>query len=142
MIQRIQSIWLLLASIASFATLKYSFYSGNLLDVANAKNYKALTGLDSGILIIITTIATAILSLVCIFFYSDRKKQIQVATAALILQLFTIGLYFGKSTHFLPNEGKLDLTSVISFAVPVLLTLAIRAIWKDEQMVKNADRLR
>jgi len=29
MIQRIQTIWLLLAAAASFATLKLSFYSGN-----------------------------------------------------------------------------------------------------------------
>jgi uncharacterized membrane protein len=141
MIQRIQSIWLLLAAIAAFATMKFSFFSGNLL-VDNVKVYKALTALESGLLVLILTIAIGVASLVAIFLFKDRKRQLLVTAAILVVNLFTIGLYFGKSIHFLPNEGSLDLTSIVGFSVPVFLLLAMRSIWKDEQLVKSTDRLR
>ncbi len=141
MIQRIQTLWLLLAAAAEFATIKCSFFSGNLL-VENIKTYKVLNALESGVVVLICTISTAVASLVSIFLYKDRKRQMLVSFVVLVLSIFTIGLYFGKSIHFLPNEGSLDLTSIVGFSVPVFLILAIVAIWKDEQLVKSADRLR
>jgi hypothetical protein len=39
-------------------------------------------------------------------------------------------------------EGNFDLTSLISIAIPILLLLAGRNIYKDEKLVKSMDRLR
>ena len=70
MIQRIQSIWLLLASIAILASLKISFYVGNVLTTGeNSTSIKTWTELN-GMFNIITNILSVtigVLSLIAIF---------------------------------------------------------------------------
>ena len=73
MIQRIQSIWLLLASLLSFVSLQTSFYSGNKAITNLTTNlpeqpYTKLTGM-SGIFMLIVTIGIALLALITIFLY-------------------------------------------------------------------------
>ncbi|HRI20814.1 MAG TPA: DUF4293 family protein, partial [Panacibacter sp.] len=58
----------------------------------------------------------------------------------LLLSAGIIALYFSAMDNYL--EGRIDLTSVFAFAVPVFLLLAARGIYKDEKLVKSADRLR
>ena len=52
MIQRIQSIWLLIASILAFLTLKFSFYSGTLV---TDNTYDTLIATDNFLLLIVTS---------------------------------------------------------------------------------------
>jgi hypothetical protein len=139
MIQRVQSLWLLLASVAAFATLKLSFYSGNKLDANSAKVFSPLIATTSIILMVLTVIVAAI-SFVLIFLYKDRKRQLLITVAATVISLINIFLYFNETKKY--AEGSLDLTSLISFVIPVFLIFAIRGIWKDEKLVKSVDRLR
>lgn len=140
MIQRIQSIWLLLATLFAFATLKLSFYSGNKLDaLTNAKVFLPLNATTNTFLFILT-VAVAVAALVVIFLYKDRKRQILVSTGVLAVSILNIIFYFSEIKKFI--EGQMDLTSIISFAIPVFLLLAIRSILKDEKLVKSTDRLR
>ncbi|MBC7720954.1 MAG: DUF4293 family protein [Pedobacter sp.] len=140
MIQRIQSIWLLLAAVFAFLTLKFSFYSGNKIDAAtNAKTFLPLNATTS-IILLILTVAVAVASLVVIFFYKDRKRQLLVSFGILAISIINIVIYFSQIKKFI--EGQFDLTSIITFAIPIFLLLAIRSIWKDEKLVKSTDRLR
>src|SRR5438034_865175 len=59
MIQRIQSIWLILAAVASFLTLRLSFFSGNIVGADNVKTFTPLTA-TSNLVILIFTVATGI----------------------------------------------------------------------------------
>ncbi len=140
MIQRIQTIWLLLASACSFATLAngISFFSGNKL-VENLSKFVPLTAREN-VFILILTISVAVAALVSIFFFKDRKMQIKVVAAVLVLSIINIALYFLQTRNYI--EGKMDLTAIVPFAVPVFLLLAINNIWKDEKLVKSVDRLR
>ncbi|MFL9485409.1 DUF4293 domain-containing protein [Chitinophagaceae bacterium LWZ2-11] len=139
MLQRIQSVWLLFASICAFLTLKLSFYSGNKLDATNAKVFSGLTATTSTLLLILT-IAVAVASFVVIFLYKDRKRQLLLTIGVLVLSIIDISLFFSQTNKFV--EGQYDITAFLPFVIPVLLLLALRGIWKDEQMVKKADRLR
>ena len=140
MIQRIQSIWLLLTSIFAFATLKLSFYSGNKLDaLTNAKVFLPLNATTNTLLFILT-VAVAVAALVVIFLYKDRKRQMLVSVGILAVSTLNIVFYFSEIKKFI--EGQMDLTSIISFVIPVFLLLAIRSIFKDEKLVKSTDRLR
>jgi hypothetical protein len=140
MLQRIQSIWLLLAATMSALSLKFSFFSGNKLNTeTNVKEWIEYTA-DQGSLNAIFTIAICVATLVCIFMYKDRKRQLLISLIVLVGSLLNIFLYYNASKTF--TESNTDLTALISLSIPVFLVLASFGIYKDEQMVKNADRLR
>ncbi len=142
MIQRIQSIWLLIAAVFAFLTIRFSFFSGNQnIGAAVTKTFVALNA-ASNFTLLLLTIAEAVAAIVVIFLYKDRKRQMMVTGAIAAVSIINIVLYFAESKHFIPGEGKLDLTAAFVFVIPVFLLLALRAIWKDEQLVKSADRLR
>jgi hypothetical protein len=141
MIQRIQSVWLLLAGAAALLTLKFSFYSGNIIREAQPKAFASLIA-TSNIMLTITTVATGLLALVTIFLYKDRKLQTRLTFVTLLLSCLSLVLDFLQVKKFVPGEGNYDLTAVISIAVPVLLILAIRGIYRDQKLVKSLDRLR
>lgn len=141
MIQRIQSVWLLLAAAASFLTMKLSFYSGNIIKEAQPKAFSSLVATDS-ILLAITVVATGLLSLVAIFVYKDRKLQLRLSFLALLLSAISVVLFYVQTRKFVPGEGNFDLTAVIALVIPVFIILAIRGIYRDQKLVKSLDRLR
>lgn len=141
MIQRIQSVWLLLAAVASFLTLRLSFYSGNIIKEGQPKIFSSLVATDS-ILLVISVVATALLCLVAIFLYKDRKLQSRLSMVALLLAGLNVVLFYVESRKFVPNEGNFDLTSILTLVVPVFIILAIRGIYRDQKLVKSLDRLR
>lgn len=145
MIQRIQSVWLLLASACAFLTMKFPFYTGHLKTVDGAQinanlNYP-LAAVDS-IPIVTLTVASAIASLITIFLFKDRKTQIRLTIANLIVSIVVIALYF---LNIKSNYAEMSLplvTCVFAFLVPVFLILALRGIYHDQRLVRSMDRLR
>ncbi len=136
MIQRIQTIWLLLAAAASFGSLKLSFYSGKKDTVL----FEQLSGSTGGFLLLVLSVAVALLAVVSIFLFKNRKLQMRLALAGLLLQLVVLFLYIQQTALFI--EGNYTLTSVFSFVVPVFFILAVLGIRKDEKLIKSMDRLR
>lgn len=139
MIQRIQSVWLLLAAIAALLTFKFSFYGGYLIGNIVLNDWKVLTASSSLLLIILASL-TGIGSFIAIFLYKDRKTQLRVTIVALILSLLSIIIYFSEIKNY--EKGAIALTSVIAFLVPVFLFFAMKGIWKDQKLIKSLDRLR
>lgn len=136
MIQRIQTIWLLLAAAASFGSLKLSFYSGKKGTVL----FEELTGSTGSFLLLILSVAVALLSVVSIFLFKNRKLQMRLALAGLAVQLAVLFFYFKQAATF--TEGNYTLTSIFSFVIPAFLILAAVGIRKDEKLIKSMDRLR
>jgi Na+-translocating ferredoxin:NAD+ oxidoreductase RnfD subunit len=135
MIQRIQSIWLLLASAAAFATLKLSFYSGN----KDNNLFEELTG-SSHFLLMVLSVAVGLLALITIFLYKNRKLQIRLSLLGVVLQLAVLAVYFQQIKTYV--QGNFTLTSAVSFIIPVFFILAWLGIRKDEKLIKSMDRLR
>jgi len=140
MIQRLQTLWLLLASLLAFAGLKLSFFSGNIV-VDNVKQYQRFTAMSS-ILLMILTVAVAIASLIVIFLFKDRKLQLKITIAVLVVSVLNLLLYYLQTKNFVVNEWSFDITSLLSVAIPLVLIFAIRGIYKDDKLVKSVDRLR
>ena len=141
MLQRMQSIWLLLAAVCGILTMRYSFFSGNKLGENQAKLFESLTATTS-ILILVLTIALVSGILIDIFLYKNRKLQLRIAILGIVISVLNIFLYYKQTQNFLPNEGTYDLTAVLTLAIPILLILAARGIYKDQKLVKSLDRLR
>ncbi|MEK0423115.1 MAG: hypothetical protein RLZ95_1025 [Bacteroidota bacterium] len=133
MIQRIQSIWLLLASVAAFIVLRFPFYytpTPNALEISGSSSTGTL----------ITLAFSACLSAITIFLYSNRMLQIKVTIVNFLLSA-AIGFLVYRVRAANPGGG-FTLFSIALFAMPFLQILAMVKIYKDEQLVKSADRLR
>ena len=146
MIQRIQTIWLLLASSFALLSIKTSFFSGHRIKSMNSNliqevEYVKVTALYNPMLNIIT-IAMATVIFITIFLFKNRKLQIRFTIISLILSLLTLGLYFWQYQSFNVSESTFTITAIIPIAIPVLLILALRGIYKDHKLIKSLDRLR
>ena len=137
MIQRIQSVWLLLASIFAFLTLKFSFYSGTNV---NNTPYQQLTASNGGFLILALTLLIGLVAVINIFLFKNRTTQFWLCIAAIIAELILLFLYYGEIKNF--TQGTLSLSALLHPVIIVLLSLSARSIYKDEKLVKESDRLR
>ncbi len=142
MIQRIQTIWLLIAATLAFLALQFPFYIGNKM-VDNIATPMELTGRSDGnFFALICSVAIALLSLIAIFMFKQRKTQVRMVIVAFLLSLVNIVLFIMESREFLPGQGGFHLSSAFVFLIPVFLILAWRGIYKDEKLIKSLDRLR
>ena len=136
MIQRIQSLWLLLASAAAFASYKFPYYSGtNQKGVADYQ----LNASENFLLIVFTGII-GVMALFLIFLFRNRTLQLRLCLLGIILEALLIFFYYREVKTF--STGTLSLTSILQTIVIIGFFLAARAINKDEKMVKESDRLR
>jgi hypothetical protein len=143
MIQRVQTVYLLMAS----------FISGVLIFVFNLwksieKSIFALDLLKSQLnvlkLIPILFLVSAALAFVAIFLFKNRKLQFVIGRLTILINLMLLGLLIYVSLT-LPGEASVSEKGIGMF-IPILaillLVLANKAIKKDEDLVKSADRLR
>ena len=144
MIQRIQSIYLLLAAV----------FSGGLIFVFTIwtlSTNKAMFALDllkeeSTLLnsIPVLFLGSAMLSVLSIFLFKNRQTQFVVNRINILINLFLLGMLIYLSLN-LPGETSVSEKGIGMFLpilVILLLVIANRAIKKDEDLVKSVDRLR
>jgi hypothetical protein len=141
MLQRIQSVWLLLAGAFAATTFRFPFYSGTRKLLPNDQMIASpeLNAQASIWLTVLTAIICG-LAFVTIFLYGNRKLQLRFTIIDLFLSLGLLALYFLKLSDF--TSGVLALSCVFYFAVPVCFFLAIRGIIRDNRLIRSMDRLR
>ena len=136
MIQRIQTVYLLvvilISGILPFWVNLWSDTGGNEIFAKNE------------ILVSIAFYASAVLALIAIVLFKNRKNQFVMNRLNLILNLFLLGFFVYRSLNLsgetlVSEKGIGMLIPVVSI---VFLVLANRAIKKDEDLVKSVDRLR
>jgi len=143
MIQRIQSVFLALASLLTFG-----FFAVDAADtpdpVAGSEVFDdaQLTLLDSPILIG-AAIGSGLLLLVAIFMYRNRRLQQILCNVALLLA--AAYLTYGGLMWY--NDSAAEYANLtFGIALPILAIiftfLASKYIKKDEKLVRSADRLR
>lgn len=136
MIQRIQTIWLLLAASAAFAGFTFSFYSGTKLNDITLHELNA----SSTLLLMVATLAVGGLALVNIFLFKQRAWQFRLCILGILLEAARTWLFYREATAF--TQGNYSLTAVLHGIIILAFILAARGIQKDAKMVKDSDRLR
>lgn len=136
MIQRIQSVWLLIAAILVFFSITLTFYSGT---PQVGLPYEKITG-TSNLLILILSSALGTCALVTIFLFRQRKLQIRLIWVCIAVECLIIYLYYRQSTFYL--EGNLGLGAVLHPVIIVLFILALRGIYRDAKLIRESNRLR
>ena len=139
MLQRIQTIWLLVAGICALLTIQFPYYSG-INDPAVAVPYQQLNGKSGGILILLVSITIAVLAFVAIGLYKNRKLQLRLCVIALLSEAVLIFLYYKKAANF--TQGTLSLTAILHMCILLFIVLAAKSINSDEKLIKDSDRLR
>lgn len=149
MIQRIQSLFLILAAGAAggqFLTPYLSTGEGNPARTLPAMADGALTATDNIGLIGLCALV-ALLTLAAVFLYNNRPLQGRISAMAGIAALMgaaLVGIQMYQTMNAVPDGGTLQMGAGIGLPVLAILFagLAGRYIRKDEKLVRSADRLR
>ncbi|MFV8269627.1 DUF4293 family protein [Flavobacterium sp. GT2N3] len=137
MIQRIQTIYLLLAFVVTgillFFIPLWTMNDGKEFYFMQSQVYTILLGLS-------TT-----LTLLSIVSYKKRQNQFVIGRLNIILNLILLGLFVYRSLNLsgeTPAVSEKGIGMFLPVIAVVLLVLANKAIKKDEDLVKSVDRLR
>lgn len=156
MIQRIQSLYLLLITILSALIFVFPLYgaemAGSLLSV-NFSEAQLLA--DGGVVdssshpyVMLAAIVVGLLALLVVFLFGKRGLQMKLArllgllaTVLLVAMFYAVedGKALAANQEVLGNYG---VACYLPIGMIILSFLASRAIMKDEAMVRSADRLR
>ncbi|WP_026897938.1 DUF4293 domain-containing protein [Daejeonella oryzae] len=155
MLQRVQTIWLFFATLAIFCLFLFPYLqvlsaNGTAKALKVSGVYENINGeivqTQMFVPIMIATVILGLIPLVIIFFYKDRKKQINICYLCILAILgYSFWLVqiakqvFGDITLQLGNYG----IGVILPSLAILfIILALKGIRNDEKLIKSADRLR
>jgi hypothetical protein len=141
MIQRIQSIWLLIVALAAFATYTLTLYVGKL-----SNGTEKVFQLADDFLLVIIIIALGMLAIICLFLFRNRKLQFKLSVLGVIFSIAFLFLEYIRVEDFKKNNlvesGSYQIGALLPLVMVVFYFLAARGIYKDERLVKSMDRLR
>ena len=157
MLQRIQTIWLLLAAVVLLGLFVFPYL--NYIDLVGLGKKLFVTGAYSSVnneavkqeSFLLQTVATVVLALIpfaTIFLYSNRKLQLKLIYIEIVLiALFGVWIYSSASSTLATISQSVGAQNigVGFFLLPVsiiFLAMAIGGIRNDEKLIKSADRLR
>ncbi len=162
MIQRIQSLYLAVAVVLSglcfafplaiFECAGYDPAIYNLIPENVSADTTSIPQRTIAWNAICFPIAIGLLSLLSIFMFKNRMKQIRVVAVAFLLSVIYVGVLFmwiiSAQAGALAEQGVTvtktvyGLASYLPIAQIILLILAQQAIKKDEKLVRSSERLR
>jgi len=163
MLQRIQSLYLFIAALCGAALFLSAFNTFNFQQIEFNFSLFGLHQINGEPNLNYTASAFTLMLICCvfllvnsytIFLFKNRKKQIKFAgLGILIIAGFSVAEFFFANHHqskiaeILNVEiSKIEINYGIGTLMPILALvmniLAIRAIKKDEELVRSADRIR
>jgi uncharacterized membrane protein len=157
MIQRIQTIWLLLATVVILGLFVFPYL--NYIDLVGLGKKLFVTGEYSAVnnesvkqsnflLQTIATIVVALVPLATIFQFKNRKLQIKLIFVSIaLIALLGIWMYItsNNTLELISQSFGANNIGVGFFLLPIsiiFLAMALGGIRNDEKLIKSADRLR
>lgn len=142
MLLNLAIFWIALAEVSLDGVL----YQFNMYHLSHAETGEVL---ESTLLLAILCAATVLLSIACIAWYKKRQAQIKVAQLNLLVQAaFLAAVFFiidgtveGLSS-FTNRIVDYQLGAYLAVLPLIFIFLGIKAIKKDEALVRAADRIR
>jgi membrane protease YdiL (CAAX protease family) len=146
MIQRIQSLYLLLAAGGGAAALFYNLWKARL-----SNGTETYVNASSNYLLFVLYIIIVLLAGICIFLFKKRKVQFRLTIFNILFTVAALAYqyYVVQQTANKLSTGGVSivsasylLASFLPIIIIILLFLAARGIYKDEKLIKSLDRLR
>ncbi len=144
MIQRVQTLYLILAGVISLGLI----FVFSLWTNIQGDEIFALSLFNEGLMFLkvipILFVLSGFLSLMSIFLFKNRKNQFVLNRINILINLILLGVLI---YHLLMLSGETQVSEkgigvFLPVVVIVLLAIANKAIKKDEDLVKSVDRLR
>ncbi len=150
MIQRIQSLYLLIATVLLIVASFMPFFTLNNGDlVIDGFYFHSSTGenIFSTITMNIILWLGALLSFITIFLFKNRIVQMRITTYTIIILLGFYLLLIYYRFMAVPSiekiiSSKMEIASLFPVIGAILIYMANRAIKKDEEKVRSMDRFR
>ncbi len=139
MIQRIQTIWLLLAAMSVSIAYFFPFGTENLIDQYGQAESSLLAQKNSILSTLLLIIA--IESIVTIFAFKNRKIQKWLSLSIAVQCIFCIA-YMVYIIQFEKSNANFQFGIAAPLLALLFSFLAYIGINKDDKLVKNLDRLR
>lgn len=139
MIQRKQTLWLLLSLICAALTFNFPFYNGTVKTGAVGVEGADLTATDNIWLMLLAGVIVLIAA-VAIGMFKNRKLQFQLTFIGLILSVALVALFYYYSLSF--ETGGIALTALITLGVIAGFFFALRGIRNDQKLIRDLNRLR
>lgn len=140
MIQRQQTLWLILATAAAILSFMFPFVTGIELVDKTAMEKPAEIVAGSNFFILLLTIASVAISTITIFLFKNRKQQLWLCLIGIVITVVIIILYILQMNKL--TKSTIALFSVLPFAMLVGYFLAFSNIRKDERLIKSLNKLR
>jgi len=144
MLQRIQTVYLIIATVISgvvaFIVPFWNEANGEIRLLLDLLQDEVTYNRAIPYLFVLSAVG----SLVAVFAYKNRTKQIIINRINIVINFLLLGIIV---YHLLTLPGEIDISVkgigvFIPLLVIVFLALANKAILKDEKLVKSVDRLR
>lgn len=153
MLQRVQSIFLFVSLLLTgallfvpFATIVGVDSNIYLFDIKGVCEMSAGSEIIfKGWPVLLLTVICILLFIVTIFSYKKRILQMRISTINLFLNLGLSGVIYYFSWHgagILDGDFTLETGFILPIISVVLIYIAIRAIARDEALVRSIDRIR
>ncbi len=152
MIQRVQTIWLLLASLTLMMLLLVPIVTKindntEFWILVSGLYQKAASGtakIEAFTALMVSTLVVSVITFANIFAFSNRTLQKRICNVVIIL-IISLSFWISQAAQKIPG-GLENVNYNVGAFMPVLAILfvfmAMRGIRKDEQLIKSADRLR
>lgn len=139
MIQRQQTLWLLLSTVAAILCYMFPFATGKEVASANMFRDVDLVAGNNFFLLLLTG-ASMILSAVTIFLFKNRKQQLWLCLLGILISGILLFIYISQTSKL--EKPVVALSAVLPVFMIAGYIMAYRGIRKDEQLVKGLDKLR
>lgn len=145
MIQRIQSVWLLIAALLCTGLFYFDLYRGHL--ITNGTDTLVHLRVNDHFPSLLLALVLVALPLVAIFLFKKRKQQRGLAMLAIIANIGFIAMMIMRVGNFnsqspAPTNCTYWIGAVLPIIAIIFLVMAMSGIRKDEKLVKSLDRLR
>ena len=141
MIQRIQSLWLLLSAFCASLVLMVPVFAGQGSDGL----VKVFSIRENLLLLLIVTLSIA-MPFINIFLFKNRRMQKILIVNNMILAMLTVVTEYFSIDKFKQQfgiaQGNWELSAILPFFIILFLVFAFRGIRKDEKLLSEANRMR
>ena len=141
MIQRIQSLWLLLSAFCASLVLMVPVFAGQGSDGL----VKVFSIRENLLLLLIVTLSIA-MPFINIFLFKNRRLQKILIVNNMILAMLTVVTEYFSIDKFKQQfgiaQGNWELSAILPFFIILFLVFAFRGIRKDEKLLSESNRMR
>jgi hypothetical protein len=141
MIQRIQSLWLLLSTLCAALIWIIPIFGG-----VGADNMPKVFSIRESLILMFIVALAAIVPFVAIFLFKSRNTQKKLIIINIILAAGIITAEYLMVEQFKASfgiaQGNWQLSAILPFFIILFNFFAYRGIVRDEKLLSSADRMR